>query len=55
MVHHHQQEFDTVDFEKWKGICYHNWGYTHWKNGKMVIPHIMWFENAISKTNVKNN
>ena len=37
---------DTVDFELWKGLWYHNWGYTHWKSGEMIIPHVMWFENS---------
>lgn len=36
-----------VDFELWKGLWYHNWGYTHWKSGEMVTPHVMWFENII--------
>ena len=39
---------DTVDFEKWKGLWYHNWGYSHWKSGKMVTPHVMWFDNSIN-------
>ncbi len=39
---------DTVDFELWKGLWYHNWGYTHWKSGKMVIPHVMWFSKIVS-------
>lgn len=43
---------DTVDFELWKGLWYHNWGYTHWKSGKMIIPHVMWFDTAIN--NKKN-
>ena len=38
---------DTVDFELWKGLWYHNWGYTHWKSGEMITPHVMWFDNAI--------
>lgn len=38
---------DTVDFELWKGLWYHNWGYTHWKSGDMVTPHVMWFKNSI--------
>lgn len=38
---------DTVDFELWKGLWYHNWGYTHWKSGEMVTPHVMWFENSL--------
>ena len=43
---------DTVDFELWKGLWYHNWGYIHWKSGKMITPHVMWFESII---NVLNN
>ena len=39
---------DTVDFELWKGLWYHNWGYTHWKSGEMITPHVMWFENIIN-------
>ena len=39
---------DIVDFELWKGLWYHNWGYTHWKSGEMVTPHVMWFNNAIN-------
>lgn len=39
---------DHVDFNEWKGLWYHNWGYTHWKSGKQVTPHIMWFENAVN-------
>lgn len=39
---------DTVDFELWKGLWYHNWGYTHWKSGKMITPHVMWFTNTSS-------
>lgn len=39
---------DTVDFELWKGLWYHNWGYTHWKSGEMINPHVMWFDNLIS-------
>lgn len=41
---------DTVDFELWKGLWYHNWGYTHWKSGEMITPHVMWFDN-VHKTN----
>lgn len=44
---------DSVDFELWKGLWYHNWGYTHWKSGEMVIPHVMWFDNTVNS--VKNN
>ena len=40
---------DTVDFELWKGLWYHNWGYTHWKSGEMITPHVMWFDNTINK------
>lgn len=40
---------DTVDFELWKGLWYHNWGYTHWKSGEMVTPHIMWFPITINE------
>lgn len=43
---------DTVDFELWKGLWYHNWGYTHWKSGEMITPHVMWFDNSLST--VKN-
>lgn len=39
---------DTVDFELWKGLWYHNWGYTHWKSGDIIIPHVMWFDNSVS-------
>ena len=39
---------DTVDFELWKGLWYHNWGYTHWKSGEMITSHVMWFDNSIS-------
>ena len=42
---------DTVDFEKWKGLWYHNWGYSHWKSGKMVTPHVMWFDNNLKLMN----
>lgn len=47
---------DTVDFELWKGLWYHNWGYTHWKSGEMITLHVMWFENIIniSQCDVKN-
>ena len=45
---------DNIDFELWKGLWYHNWGYTHWKSGEMVTPHVMWFENAIYSRNVSN-
>ena len=55
---------DTVDFELWKGLWYHNWGYIHWKSGKMITPHVMWFNNIINiiqaeielkiKYNIKN-
>ncbi|MBE6063564.1 MAG: hypothetical protein E7207_08475 [Clostridium butyricum] len=45
---------NNVDFELWKGLWYHNWGYTHWKSGEMITPHVMWFENAISESNVKS-
>lgn len=38
---------DTVDFALWKGLWYHNWGYTHWKSGEMVTPYVMWFENSL--------
>lgn len=38
---------DTVDFEVWKGLWYHNWGYIHWKSGKMVTPHVMWFNQLV--------
>lgn len=44
---------DTVDFELWKGLWYHNWGYTHWKSGEMVMPHVMWFYNEVSA--IKND
>ena len=44
---------DTVDFELWKGLWYHNWGYTHWKSGEMINSHVMWFENSINSA--KNN
>ena len=39
---------DTVDFELWKGLWYHNWGYTHWKSGEMITPHVMWFNQAVN-------
>ena len=39
---------ETVDFELWKGLWYHNWGYTHWKSGEVIIPHVMWFDNAVN-------
>ena len=39
---------ENVDFDLWKGLWYHNWGYTHWKNGEMITPHVMWFNNSIS-------
>lgn len=41
---------DTVDFELWKGLWYHNWGYTHWKSGEMITPHVMWFNNSLKAT-----
>ncbi|KAI3350146.1 hypothetical protein FDB55_03445 [Clostridium botulinum] len=44
---------DTVDFELWKGLWYHNWGYTHWKSGEMITAHVMWFDNAV--TSIRNN
>ena len=46
---------DTVDFELWKGLWYHNWGYTHWKRGEMIAPHVMWFENSVgtSENNIQ--
>ncbi|WP_394887033.1 hypothetical protein [Clostridium butyricum] len=47
---------DTIDFELWKGLWYHNWGYTHWKSGEMIIPHVMWFNNSVNshKSYIKN-
>ncbi|KHD16024.1 hypothetical protein [Clostridium butyricum] len=39
---------NNVDFELWKWLWYHNWGYTHWKSGNMVTPHIMWFKNSLN-------
>lgn len=42
---------DIVDFELWKGLWYHNWGYTHWKSGEMITPHVMWFNNSINLIN----
>lgn len=42
---------DTVDFELWKGLWYHNWGYRHWKSGNMITPHVMWFNNSINLIN----
>ena len=39
---------DTVDFELWKGLWYHNWGYTHWKSGEVITPYVMWFNDAIN-------
>ena len=42
---------DIVDFELWKGLWYHNWGYTHWKSGKMVTPHVMWLDNCVNSIN----
>lgn len=39
---------DIVDFELWKGLWYHNWGYTHWKSGQMITPHVMWFDSAVN-------
>lgn len=44
---------DNIDFELLKELWYHNWGYTHWKSGKIITPYVMWFENSI-KTNKKN-
>lgn len=41
---------DTVDFELWKGLWYHNGGYTYWKSGEMVTSHVMWFDNSINVT-----
>lgn len=46
---------DTVDFELWKGLWYHNWGYTHWKSGEMITPHVMWFDNTTNKVKKANN
>lgn len=43
---------DTVDFELWKGLWYHNWGYAHWKSGEMITTHVMWFENSIKYNNI---
>ncbi|NFG63150.1 hypothetical protein [Clostridium sp. CMCC3677] len=49
---------DTVDFELWKGLWYHNWGYKHWKSGEMITPHVMWFDSITksiaSEIKVKN-
>ena len=55
---------DTVNFELWKGLWYHNWGYTYWKSGEMITPHVIWFNNIINiiqaeielkiKYNIKN-
>lgn len=42
---------DVIDFELWKGLWYHNWGYTHWKSGEMITPHVMWFENSVKFIN----
>ena len=39
---------DTVDFELWKGLWYHNWGFTHWKSGEIITPHVMWFDNVVN-------
>lgn len=39
---------DSVDFELWKGLWYQNWGYTHWKSGEMITPHVMWFDNVVN-------
>lgn len=39
---------DHIEFDKWKGLWYHNWGYTHWKSGKQITPHVMWFDNAVN-------
>jgi hypothetical protein len=44
---------DTVDFELWKGLWYHNWGYTHWKSGEMVTHHVMWFESILNEIDQK--
>ena len=44
---------DTVDFELWKGLWYHNWGYTHWKSGEVITPYVTWFNDSISL--IKNN
>lgn len=44
---------DSVDFELWKGLWYHNWGYNNWKSGEMITPHVMWFDNTINL--IKNN
>lgn len=44
---------DTVDFKLWKGLWYHNWGYTHWKSGEIITPYVMWFENAIGSNEIK--
>lgn len=41
---------DTIDFELWKGLWYNNWGYTHWKSGEVITPHVMWFSNSINLT-----
>ena len=46
---------DTVDFELWKGLWYHNWGYTHWKSGVMITPHVMWFNNVINSNSKEVN
>ena len=39
---------ESVDFELWKGLWYHNWGYTHWKSGEMITTHVMWFDNVVN-------
>ena len=39
---------DEVDFNLWRGLWFHNWGYHHWKNGKYIAPHSMWFDNAVA-------
>lgn len=44
---------DTVDFELWNGLWYHNWGYVHWKSGEMITPHVMWFDRAVK--DIKND
>lgn len=39
---------DEVDFDLWRGLWFHNWGFIHWKGGQLVKPHAMWFDNAVT-------
>lgn len=39
---------DEVSFDEWRGLWFHQWGYTHWRSGNMITPHVLWFDNAVN-------